>query len=182
MNLIGLIAICIILFIAYKYYNIKKKAVRTISEEAFGLDLSDTIKEVAHTPIREFCIRTYNLERYNSQTYQDFLDLIDEFLSIYELNLISSSVSTKTYALLIDRRELIMNTFMSFQLLIPTEYNLAKATRDLESILNVYIDTVSDINAEYINKHGYNTNTLLLKSNALAVNRFTEDVGSFSQY
>jgi hypothetical protein len=182
MNRIGLIALCIIIFFIYKYELYKEKQSEKISEEAFGSEISKTMKDNSHKAIREFCIRTYNLQRYNSQNWDEFMDLINEFLSIYELNLIDPSVSTKTYALLVDRRELILNIFMSFQILIPTEYNLKAAVRDLELILNDYLQYVYDINAEYVNQNGFNTNTIILNQNDLAVNRFTENVGSFSQY
>jgi hypothetical protein len=182
MSRIGLIAFCIIIFMIYKYELYNKVKIKHISEEAFSSDITKTMKEDAHTDIREFCIRTNNLERYNSQTWEEFMDLINEFLSIYEFNLISPSVSTKTYSLLVDRRELIMNVFMSFQILIPNEYKFRDAITDLEKILNNYLQTILDLNEEYVNKVGYNTNTLLLKSNDLACNRFTETVGSFSQY
>ena len=84
--------------------------------------------------------------------------------------------------MLVDRRELIMNVFMSFQILIPTEYNLKAAVKDLEIILNEYLQFVYDINEEYVNQNGFNTSTIILNQNELAVNRFTENVGSFSQY
>lgn len=182
MNRFGLIALCIILFIVYKYQLYKQIKITELSEEAFGSEIPETMKDDSHTAIREFCIRTYNLERYNSHTWNEFMDLINDFLEIYELNLIDPSVSTKTYSLLVDRRELIMNVFMSFQILIPVEYNLKSAVRDLEKILTNYLELVYDINTEYVNRIGFNTNTILLKQNELAVNRFTENVGSFSQY
>ena len=182
MSRIGLIALCIILFLVYKYELYKESNSKKISEEAFGSEISETMKDDSHKAIRELCIRTYNLQRYNSQNWEEFMNLINEFLSIYELNLIDPSVSTKTYALLVDRRELIMNVFMSFQILIPTEYNLKAAVKDLEIILNEYLQSVYDINEEYVNQNGFNTSTIILNQNELAVNRFTENVGSFSQY
>ena len=85
MSRIGLIALCIILFLVYKYELYKESNSKKISEEAFGSEISETMKDDSHKAIRELCIRTYNLQRYNSQNWEEFMNLINEFLSIYEL-------------------------------------------------------------------------------------------------
>lgn len=135
-----------------------------------------------HNKITKFLLKIQLYYYYNEEAYEEMIEELENFVTLYKSVTIDSSYGGKFYDIMNDKKSLILNNLRSISIKIPMIYNINDALNDLEIILDEYLDKVYLIYQNYIQKNGYTYNTKLINKKEMAYNKYVENVGSFSYY
>jgi hypothetical protein len=144
-------------------------------------DLRELNKE-EHNKITKFLLKIQLYYYYNEEAYEEMVEELENFVTLYRGVNIDASYGGKFYDLMHDKKSLILNNLRSINIKLPKEYNIKDALNDLEFILDEYLDKVYSLYQNYIQKHGYTYNTKFINRKEMAYNRYTENISSFSYY
>jgi hypothetical protein len=189
-----LVGIVIFIFLFY-YYNLKhpieeiKKPVSYKEILLPKININDNrknkfneLQKEEHNILSKFLLKIQLYYYYNEEAYEEMVTEIENFLVLFRGINIDYSYGGKFYDLMQDKKSLILNNLRSIGLKLPKEYNLNEALKDLENILDEYLDKSYYLYKNYIHKNGYNYTVKIINPKELAHNRFTEDISSFSYY
>ena len=65
------------------------------------------------------------------------------------------------------RIELILNTLLSFEIKLPTEYNVHDVIKDMNEVLDSYLNDIYVLHENYIKENGIDSTIKLIIPNAL---------------
>lgn len=99
---------------------------------------------------------------YNEQAYNEFIDNLELFLKFIEFIKIDNSLGGQLYQNLLDIKKNIINSLISMNIKLPSEYNLQTTIQDIESILNSHLKECQLIYEAYIKEFGINYTTKLI--------------------
>jgi len=105
-----------------------------------------------------------NYYYYNQQAYIDLIKYIELFLEIVHVISIDPQFSTNLYGNLSELKIEIMNTLISFEILLPNNYNMNNIVDNLNTILDSYLREIYEIHEEYIKSNGMNYTMKLIDS------------------
>lgn len=177
-----ILGIIIIGLIMYYYFFYKEQKLEKEYKNILYPKISNELNKSEHSKITKFLFKIQLFYDYNPQAFEEMKENIENFIILYKGVKVNYKYAGVFYDLMVDKKSLILNNLRSIGIKLPIEYLPYNSLDDLELILNVYLDEVYELNKEYVYDNGINRYTKILDSKNLAVNRFTEDIGSFALY
>jgi len=152
MLLIKLIALIIIIYLID--YVLKKKKEKIDEKKHKLIKINKKNKIINYKDIFDILFNIEGYYYYNHQAYLDLLKHTETFLEIYELIKIDNHYATNLNDNLVDLKKEIMNTLISFEISLPSEYNLTDIINDYSKTLDKYLYEVYLLHEDYIKKNG----------------------------
>lgn len=155
MILLKLLTLAVIIFII-RYVFIKKTEILDIKKKKL-VNLNRANRLLKHKNILDIVYSIEGYYYYNQEAFIEMIDNIEAFLEIIELIRVDNHYSTKLYDNLNDIKKEILNNILSFELLLPKEYNVSVVIDDMCNVLDTYLDEVYLLHENYIknNKMDY---------------------------
>jgi hypothetical protein len=177
-----LLGIIIIGLIIYYYFFYKEQKLQNKYKDVIYPKISNELNKEEHKKITKLLFKIQLFYDYNPPAFEEMKEQIEDFIILYKGVKVDYKYSGVFYDLMVDKKSLILNNLRSIGIKLPIEYLGYKSLDDFELILNEYLDEVYELNNEFIYDQGMNRYTKILDPKNLAVNRFTEDIGSFALY
>jgi hypothetical protein len=177
---IGIIFYSILIYYFYTNRNINNvdsaKKIKT-KYETFSDTEDSVIKE--YPDIIDFIFYLSTFKEYNIDTFNEIINLFDNFIFLYNSILIDKSLSSTLFKSITLIKYSIINKIESFNLntdnIILTE-QIKKNRIKAEELLNKYLDNVLLIHKKNLYYNGYNNNTkIITSSNIIECNLFDTD-------
>ena len=161
MLLIKLLALIIIIYLID--YVLKKKKEKIDEKKHKLIKINKKNKIINYKDIFDILFNIEGYYYYNHQAYLDLLKHTETFLEIYELIKIDNHYATNLNDNLVDLKKEIMNTLISFEISLPSEYNLTDIINDYSKTLDKYLYEVYLLHEDYIKKNGIDYTIKLIK-------------------
>jgi len=154
MILIKLLALIIIIYIINYVLEKKKEIIYDKKHKLIKINKKNKI--INYKDIFDILFNIEGYYYYNQQAYLDLLKHTETFLEIYEIIKIDNSYATNLNDNLVDLKKEIINTLISFEISLPSEYNLTDIINDYSKTLDKYLYEVYLLHEDYIKKNGMN--------------------------
>jgi hypothetical protein len=166
---IGIIFFSILIYYFYtdrKINNIDATKKINTKFETFSDDENNIIKE--YPDIIDFIFYFSTFKEYNIDTFNDIVNLFDNFVFLYNSILIDKSLSSSLFKSITLIKYSIINKIESFNLNTDNfvlSKQIQKNRLRAEELLNKYLDNVLLIHKKNLYYNGYNNNTQIITSN-----------------
>lgn len=146
-----------VLCIVYYYYTLNPDII-------LENDKYEKIKpkpENKYTDIINFLFSVQELHSYNEQVFENIVDKLDKFVSLYETILLNKDNTNTHYDLMNRTKYDILNDFHTLVISLPSDPNIInkhkKAVNILEDILNKYLGHILYLHKKNLYINGYTT-------------------------
>lgn len=176
--LFGFIVSCIVLYVLYKHYRNNQEEENKIYAYEKELIYPKSDKIVKYDKISEFLFTIQDFYIINPQAYAEFIQNIENFLTMYEDIKDNKPSVYLMYQNLLDTRRKILNSLQSLTYNFPEnkEYlkKLDTSLNNFDEIINVYVEEIRIIHENCLHNHGYNVNTKLYNDKFIPYNSFNK--------
>jgi hypothetical protein len=146
--------IILIIIILVINYIIQNKKIKLNEKKHKLIKINKKNRIINYKDIFNILFNIEGYYYYNHQAYLDLLKYTETFLEIYELIKIDNHYSTTLNDNLLDLKKEIINTLISFDITLESEYNLTDIINDYSNVLDKYLKEVYLIHENYIKKNG----------------------------
>jgi hypothetical protein len=170
---LNVLFVCVITLFIIIYTNDKEKIISSTKKENNKIKLNEikprpkNINE--HSEIIDFLFSIQDFHIYNPQAYEEMIDYIDIFFSIYESIKITPKNNNKFFSIIEQRKHDALNSLHSLIFTIPSDKNMTNklniSINTLEELLNKYLNEIYHIHNEYLYNTGYNIEHKPLENN-----------------
>jgi hypothetical protein len=166
---IGIIFFSILIYYFYtdrKINNIDATKKINTKFETFSDDENNIIKE--YPDIIDFIFYLSTFKEYNIDTFNDIVNLFDNFVFLYNSILIDKTLSSSLFKSITLIKYSIINKIDSFNLNTDNfvlSKQIQKNRLRAEELLNKYLDNVLLIHKKNLYYNGYNNNSQIITSN-----------------
>jgi hypothetical protein len=155
MIVIKIITLILIIYIINYIVNKKKEILLKNKQKLVNLINSGNTKRIfEHKDILDIIYSIEGYYYYNQRAYIEMINYIEDFLEIIDLIKIDNHIATNFIDNLLDLKTCILNCLLSFELILPYEYNVKDVLTDLNNVLEKYISEVYLIHEKYIKQNG----------------------------
>jgi len=134
--------------------------------------------------LEDFFFSIQEFYSYNPATYEQMIDTLDNFLTVYQEVLAVNDFAGINYPILEAQKHEIVNLLHAQIYLIPDNKKLIdkleRAITELDKLLSGYLDKVYEINADSIVKNGYNNATVVINRGPKSSNFFGDTFFTFN--
>lgn len=172
----GFVICCMVIYHLNTKNQNKKLDHENQVKDKVSLVLPKSKNAVAYEEITDFLYSIQDFYIYNPQAYAEFMENLDTFFDIYEVSKINPVLTGQYYNHMEMYKRSSMNSLQSMIHTIPSSVGitnkLSDAIRELEGLLNIYLDKTERGHDLYLFKNGININTKLIEKNLVPSNSF----------
>lgn len=172
-----LIAGVLILYLYNDYQIINKQTVELIADKEKLINPKPE-KAFKYKRMVNYLFTIQDFFVYNPQVYEDFIENINRFFYVYEEIMVNNSSASSNYPILIDNKRGALNALQSITLILPPDVKydikLDTAVRELDVLLNFYLDEIKDIYNTQLYENGYDIKTKLLDNGPSPYNTYND--------
>jgi hypothetical protein len=149
----------------------------------------DTIKPIPkkfspYYDVVDFFFSIQDFYAYNPPVYEEIIDNVDNFFTLYENIKKDISVPEQYFKLAENKKQNAINALhsMIFKIIEDKKITnkLDRACKKLDKILGKYLDEMYDISKKDIMKKGYDVSRSLINIGPKPVNHFTNNIGDIT--
>lgn len=139
-----------------------------------------------YTDLLDFVFSIQDFYVYNPLAFEDIVDNLDYFLTIYEESKIIESTAGINYGLAERKKQEAVNALNSLIFNVPTNKiiidKLERSTDKLNELLDNYLQELYDINKKYINDFGYDRNTRVITKGPKEANYYSTEPSNYNLF
>lgn len=174
--IVGIGVSIVIIIILYKYEIDTFQNNEKLHETKTSYIYPSSEKISRYRDLTDLVFSIQDFYEYNPQSFENMLNSLETFLTIYENILDDTSLSGELYKNADNHKLLTLNYLHSIIIAIPSDKILIEklntSMKNMENILNDYLTKIYDIHKQYIDEHGYYNNTKLIELNMYPYNHY----------
>jgi hypothetical protein len=182
LNIIFAIVMAVIIILYFNSVkNIDSEQTDKQYEEKYKIIKPVPQKIKSYSDIIDFLFSIQDFYVYNPPVYENLIDTIDDFFTLYEEANNDNALYGTNFLLAEEKKLNAVNILHSMIFSLPCSVNnvytskLNKATEKLNNILDKYLDEMFDKNKKYIYDNGVNIDTIFLTSGPKERNFYSDD-------